>query len=134
MSGAMGDGTKFCALGQPYYGAIPGYYNAKKMSDLHTPGPSDCWVLTDEHPDSNDDATLFTSPSATNGIGQMVEFPGSMHGNAAGMVFADGHCEIHVWKDGRTTQPVTYITYLAGVNFNTYNQDLAWWANKTPAN
>ena len=32
---------------------------ASKMGDLQTPGPSDSWVFTDEHPDSIDDAILY---------------------------------------------------------------------------
>src|ERR1017187_1812906 len=61
MNGAMGDGSKWFGFnldGSPAGGhsSMPAYYNARKVADIHTPGPSDCWVIMDEHPDSDDDA------------------------------------------------------------------------------
>ena len=32
----------------------------------------------------------------------MVKYPASYHNNAGGFSFADGHSEIHPWKDPRT--------------------------------
>ena len=114
---------------------MPKFYNAKKTSDLHNPGPSGTWLLTDEHPDSNDDATFYVDPAdATgNGTGTFTEMPGSMHGNASGMVFCDGHSEVHVWKNAQTIRPVTYNAYLQGVSV-TADQDLVWFAQQTPQN
>jgi prepilin-type processing-associated H-X9-DG protein len=136
MDGAMGDGTKYFA--PPNAGNWPAFYNVKKMSDMHTPGPSDCWVITDEHPDSDDDATFYVNPADTNGAGAtFTELPGSLHGKGSGMVFADGHAEVHVWKGRITTQPVAYVTYLQNVSLtgDTASQnDLAWFALHTPAN
>jgi prepilin-type N-terminal cleavage/methylation domain-containing protein len=145
MNGAMGDGSKWFgwkADGTPNGGhaSMPHYYNAKKLSDLHSPGPSDCWVYMDEHPDSDDDATMFVDPGLDPSLGAasgtLYEFPGSMHANASGMVFADGHSEVHPWKDGQTCPPVLHITYLPSLPNLTpgANQDLAWWAQHTPHN
>jgi prepilin-type N-terminal cleavage/methylation domain-containing protein/prepilin-type processing-associated H-X9-DG protein len=132
MDGAMGDGSKY------FNGVWPAFYNPKKLSDMHTPGPSDCWVVTDEHPDSNDDATFFVNPADANGTGtSFTELPGSLHGKASGMVFADGHSEVHAWKGTITTQPVTFITYLQNVPVSSDRAsqlDLAWFAQHTPQN
>jgi prepilin-type N-terminal cleavage/methylation domain-containing protein/prepilin-type processing-associated H-X9-DG protein len=142
MDGAMGDGSKYFAGGA---NGMPAYYNATKLSALHTPGPSECWVIMDEHPDSDDDATMYVDPAQANGTGSgtMIEFPGSMHANSSGIVFADGHSEIHQWKNSQTIKPVNYTQptgpgsgandYLQGVAVIA-DQDLVWWAQHTPQN
>ena len=103
---------------------------------MHTPGPANCWLIMDEHPDSDDDATLYVNPAdATgNGTGTFTELPGSMHDSAAGLVFADGHSEMHVWSDSQTLKPVNAgSTYVMSVNVIT-DQDLIWLAQHTPQN
>jgi prepilin-type N-terminal cleavage/methylation domain-containing protein/prepilin-type processing-associated H-X9-DG protein len=143
MNGAMGDGSKwfgFKADGTPNggHGSMPQFYNATKLSAMHTPGPSDCWVTMDEHPDSNDDATFFVDPANANGNGTaFTELPGSLHGNACGIVYADGHSDVHIWKGSKTTPQVTYITYLQNVSVTgdiASQNDLTWLAQHTPAN
>ena len=143
MNGAMGDGSKYFGFnidGSPATGhaKMPAFYNAKKLSDMHTPGPSDCWVTMDEHPDSNDDATFFVDPANANGSGTaFTELPGSLHGNACGIVYADGHSDVHIWKGSKTTPQVTYITYLQNVSVTgdiASQNDLTWLAQHTPAN
>jgi prepilin-type N-terminal cleavage/methylation domain-containing protein/prepilin-type processing-associated H-X9-DG protein len=143
MNGAMGDGSKwfgFKADGTPNggHGSMPQFYNATKLSAMHTPGPSDCWVTMDEHPDSNDDATFFVDPADASGNGTtFTELPGSLHGNACGIVYADGHSDVHIWKGSKTTPQVTYITYLQNVSVTgdiASQNDLTWLAQHTPAN
>jgi prepilin-type N-terminal cleavage/methylation domain-containing protein/prepilin-type processing-associated H-X9-DG protein len=133
MDGALGDGVKWFGVGEGGHGSMPQYYNVTKMNQLRVPGPSQTWVITDEHPDSDDDASLYVDPANWNGTGSysMTEYPGSMHGGAAGMVFADGHAEIHKWQDARTIVPVKYITYLQGATIPG-DQDIVWWAQHTP--
>jgi len=114
----------------------PMFY-ATKLSQLAVPGPSDSWVFTDEHPDSIDDAILYTSPLFTDGIGVLAEFPSSNHKGASGMSFADGHAEIHKWKDSRTVIPVQYtqgVPQAQTAMVGAPNQDLAWLARHTPTN
>jgi prepilin-type N-terminal cleavage/methylation domain-containing protein/prepilin-type processing-associated H-X9-DG protein len=136
MNGAMGDGSKYFAPGMPQ--GWPAFYNVKKMSALHYPGPSDSWVMMDEHPDSDDDATFYVNPADANGSGTtFTELPGSMHGKASSIVFADGHTEIHPWKGSLTTQPVKYVTYLQAVPVSSdaaSQRDLTWLAQHTPQN
>jgi prepilin-type N-terminal cleavage/methylation domain-containing protein/prepilin-type processing-associated H-X9-DG protein len=141
MNGAMGDGEKWFGLksdGSPNGGRsqMPLFYNAKKLSNLHTPGPSDCFVMLDEHPDSNDDATFYVNPDTANT--SFTELPGSLHGNASGMVFADGHSEVHTWKGAITRQPVTFVDptqkTLSTTGDTASKNDLLWLAQHTPLN
>ncbi len=138
MNGAMGDGYKWFAPGNG--GNWPAFYNAKKLTDMHSPGPSDCWVIMDEHPNSNDDATFYVNPADANGTGtSFTELPGSLHNNSCGIVYADGHSDVHQWKGSITTQPFNPALsgYLQAVNVSgdTASQnDLTWLAQHTPAN
>jgi prepilin-type N-terminal cleavage/methylation domain-containing protein/prepilin-type processing-associated H-X9-DG protein len=144
MNGAMGDGSKwygFQADGVTPNGGhsqMPMFVNARKLTGIHNPGPSDCFVMLDQHPNSNDDATFFVDPAATTGNGTMYEFPGSMHANASGIVFADGHSEVHVWKDARTTPAfnasmTTANAWLPSLAV-TADSDLAWLGQHTLLN
>jgi prepilin-type N-terminal cleavage/methylation domain-containing protein/prepilin-type processing-associated H-X9-DG protein len=140
MNGAMGDGSKW--FSPTNSAGWPAFFNAKKFGDMHNPGPSDCWVVMDEHPNSNDDATFFVNPADANGQGTMfTEIPGSMHANAGGIAFADGHAEIHVWRGSVTTQPFdpNRTKYLGSLNGGVVTgdaasqNDLTWLAQHTPA-
>jgi prepilin-type N-terminal cleavage/methylation domain-containing protein/prepilin-type processing-associated H-X9-DG protein len=144
MSGAMGGGPKWFEKGQGGAGTMPAYYDVAKMSNMHWPGPADSWVVTDEHPDANDDCCLYVNPADSNPgnsgyDGTFTELPGSLHGRAAGMFFADGHSEMHTWKGGVDTIPVQFITYTDAQGIKVGNDsgavaDLTWWASHTPAN
>jgi prepilin-type processing-associated H-X9-DG protein len=138
MNAAMGDGYKWFGVGNQGHSTMPLYYNVTKTTGMHSPGPSDCWVVTDEHPDANDDCALFVDPADVNGTGtSFTELPGSLHAKAAGMFFADGHAEVHVWKGSLDTPPVKYVAYAGqGVPLTGDSlalQDLVWFAQHTPA-
>jgi prepilin-type processing-associated H-X9-DG protein len=113
---------------------LQNFFFATKSSQLTVPGPSESWVFTDERPDAIDDARLYTDPFAVTGIGQFTELPGSEHGGACGLTFADGHSEVHKWKDSRTLHKINYTTSGATrVNISgTASPDLAWMAQRTP--
>jgi len=126
MDAAVGDGGKATAV-FPWF-----TYWAKKTGDLINPSPADSWVFTDEHPDAIDDCTLYTDAACTTGTGQFTELPSSDHGGACGMAFADGHSEIHKWRDPNTLRPVVY-NQANGQQINVVNSvDLAWLAARTP--
>jgi prepilin-type processing-associated H-X9-DG protein len=134
MDGAMGDGIKYYS---PAGGGPWNIYNVKKTGDMHTPSPSDCWVITDEHPDWNDDATLYVNPANANGTGPFTfyEVPGAFHGNGSGMFFADGHTEVHAWKGSLAQTPVTFSPQTSKTVTDTANiNDLVWFAQHTPQN
>ena len=130
MDAAVGAGSK-------YDGTVSGgftwfTYWAVKTSNLQTPSPSDTWVFTDEHPDAIDDGILYTDAACLNGTGQFTELPSSDHGGACGLSFADGHSEIHKWRDPNTLRPVLYSSG-NGQRIDVVNSaDLAWLAQRTP--
>jgi prepilin-type N-terminal cleavage/methylation domain-containing protein/prepilin-type processing-associated H-X9-DG protein len=74
-----------------------------KMSDIKRPSPSLLWVFVDEHPDSINDGWLTDTWPGGAGWGDL---PASYHAGSCGIGFADGHAEIHKWKDPGTLQPV----------------------------
>ena len=58
----------------------------------------------------------------------IIDYPASYRGNAAGYSFADGHSEIHRFKDPRTT-PVLKPGQLLPLNQNLPNDlDILWMA------
>jgi prepilin-type processing-associated H-X9-DG protein len=73
-----------------------------KMSDMTKPGPSDLWILMDEHPDSINDP-LMCVVAGTNNL--WVDFPASYHNGAGSISYADGHSEIHKWLESFTKNP-----------------------------
>jgi prepilin-type N-terminal cleavage/methylation domain-containing protein/prepilin-type processing-associated H-X9-DG protein len=126
MNGAIGDGKK-------YDFGWGDYFWARKTSDLTLPGPSDCWLFIDEHPDSIDDAILYTNPDYTNGTGVFTELPSGDHGGSCGIGFADGHAEIHRWRDPNTTlRKVTCTPPPVQRVSVDKSPDLAYLAQKTP--
>jgi prepilin-type processing-associated H-X9-DG protein len=69
-----------------------------KLTSILTPSPSDGIVFIDERSDSIDDG-YFAIDEVT---AQLVNLPAGYHNSASGVTFADGHAEIHKWRDGRT--------------------------------
>jgi prepilin-type N-terminal cleavage/methylation domain-containing protein len=57
---------------------------------------------------------------------QLGDLPGMYHNLAAGFSFADGHSEIHKWRDGRTTPPMGQIQPDAPSFSCPGNMDVAW--------
>lgn len=133
MDAAVGDGAKYNSPGKPF--GWTQWYVAKKTTDFHVPGPSDCWVFTDEHPDSIDDCILYT---ASYPVTSFTELPGNQHGGGCGLSFADGHAEIHGWRGPvmNAHRSVIYQTTLGltqQVPCPTTDPDMLWLANHTPA-
>ena len=76
-----------------------------KLSDLVAPGPAMTWVFVDEHPGSINDGEMVVGMNGypdQPGNWTIVDYPASYHNGACGFSFADGHAEIHKWKDSRT--------------------------------
>ena len=94
----------------------PIYLHATKTSQLVTPGACDVWILTDEHPDSINDAGFFNPDTRRN---VLVDMPAAYHNGAGGFAFADGHSEIHKWK-GTVQAKGQAVTMMGGMNFIPY--------------
>jgi prepilin-type processing-associated H-X9-DG protein len=87
--------------------------------------PAYMFVFLDEREDSINDGCFSTAP---NTLYQMVDYPASYHDNAGGFSFADGHAEIHRWKD-RRTMPCLQPGQLLMLNVNlSGDKDVLWLA------
>ena len=130
MNGAVGNGDKYAQPGNPF--GWSSWYMAKKAGDFHTPGPSDVWVFSDEHPDSIDDALLYNANYA---VTSFTELPGTQHAGACGITFADGHSAVHKWT-GPTlikNQNVSFTT-VQQVSCPINDADMIWLSQHTPIN
>src|ERR1035441_9445604 len=87
--------------------------------------PAYMFVLLDEREDSINDGCFETDP---NTLYQIVDYPASYHNNAGSFSFADGHAEIHRWKD-RRTMPILQPGQFLSLNVNlTGDKDVLWLA------
>lgn len=75
------------------------YQTYGKTDDFNNPGASQVWVLIDEDDRSLNDAGFAVGMRTA----EWIDWPGTYHNGACGLAFADGHSEIHKWKDPRTT-------------------------------
>lgn len=104
-----------------------GYTKYKKTSQVVNPGPAMTLVFLDERCDSINDGEWCTSMNGWPGVKTgwiMIDFPGSYHGGSGGIAFADGHSEIHKWRDARTTPAIGRLYSLNVPSPN--NQDVYW--------
>jgi prepilin-type N-terminal cleavage/methylation domain-containing protein/prepilin-type processing-associated H-X9-DG protein len=89
----------------------PGFLYFQKSSQLTRPGPANTFVILDEGPTINDAyfATDMETYDPNNMPGKRTtDAPASYHNKAGSFSFADGHSEIHKWKDSRTWGILTY--------------------------
>jgi prepilin-type N-terminal cleavage/methylation domain-containing protein/prepilin-type processing-associated H-X9-DG protein len=99
-----------------------GYRTFAKTSDLLRLGPSDAMVFLDERSDSIDDGYFAIDMVKE----QLVNFPAGYHNGSSGITFADGHAEIHKWRDGRTL-PFLQTTFHKFVDVSSpISVDLHW--------
>jgi prepilin-type N-terminal cleavage/methylation domain-containing protein len=85
-----------------------GYFGYRRMADLVRPGPVNTFVILDEGLSINDG--FFATDMDTydpNNMAQKhtTDVPATYHDMAGSFSFADGHSEIHKWKDPRTAEP-----------------------------
>ncbi len=73
-----------------------------KFADFTVPGPANTFIFLDECPDSINDG-LFQVNMANNTWSDIVS---SVHNGGGNLSFADGHAEIHKWKDDVTKSKV----------------------------
>ena len=90
----------------------PTYRTYGKMTDIVRPSPSDLWTIMDENPTTINDASLAINMNNNPGI--LVDYPANYHAGSAGVSFADGHTEIHKWRDAYASPSQTAITSATG--------------------
>jgi prepilin-type processing-associated H-X9-DG protein len=90
-------------------GNMAAYTLYRKYSELSQPGLDRIFAFIDEREDAiNYGHYLQDMTGALPCIPMLyrwLDLPASYHGNAGGLSFADGHSEIHRWRDGRTSRP-----------------------------
>jgi prepilin-type N-terminal cleavage/methylation domain-containing protein len=94
--------------GQENPASTPGYIRIKKMSDMTDPPPAKTYVMLDERADSIGNGyflLLMDGFPERPTLRSLVDYPSNYHNGAGGLNFADGHSEIHRWRDPRV-QPV----------------------------
>ena len=108
----------------------PRYKIFTKSSDFSNPGPSQLYVLLDEHPDSINAGGFANQMVETPASARIIDYPASYHNGAAGLSFADGHSEIKKWNDPRTVEQVKYKLMQLNVA-SPNNRDMIWLSDRT---
>jgi len=111
-----------------------GWKAYRMLSDIVNPGPSQTFVTIDEREDSiNDGFFVVDMTGYPNQPGQWlrVDYPASYHNRAGGLSFADGHSEIHRWRDPRTmpaiqSQDLDLGSTAKRSQDGSNNQDVLW--------
>ncbi len=100
MNAMIGDAGTFSQGG--FNLNFPDYTQFFKATSI--PQPADIFVFLDEHPDSIDDGYFLNS--YTDGTSPTwTDLPASYHNGEGSFAFADGHSELHRWKNKSTIQP-----------------------------
>lgn len=109
-----------------YWGNAGKWIVFRKLTAMNNPGPAMTYVILDERQDSINDGYFVVEmdnyPKLT--TTKIVDYPASYHSGAAGFAFADGHSEIHRWRDPRTTPPISRNLSLNIASPN--NLDVIW--------
>ncbi len=117
--------SKNASAGSTWY---PGYFGYNKTSEVIRPGPSDVWLMNDEHPDSINDGWEIMNPTDPN---SWVDLPASYHNAACGFNFADGHSQIKKWLEPSTVVKVKYSQYNGFTAPK--SRDIAWIIERSTA-
>lgn len=108
----------------------PQYRTFHKVSQITSPTPSRAFVFLEEHPDSIDDGVFAVNmPGPDLAKAKFQNFPGAYHDRAGALAFADGHAELHLWSDPRTTPSAAGKTLLDTPSPN--NADIRWLSDRT---
>ncbi|HTL72243.1 MAG TPA: prepilin-type N-terminal cleavage/methylation domain-containing protein [bacterium] len=102
------------------------YEKYLKTADFRKLPPTDAFVFVDERADSINDGLFWidasawaSSASASNG--KYRDLPAFYHNNASAFSFADGHAEIHKWRDGN------FLSVASGVAGAIPGSQDVWW-------
>jgi prepilin-type N-terminal cleavage/methylation domain-containing protein len=98
------------------------WFTYGKISQIVRPAPSHLWVLIDEDAYSINDAAFAITMVES----KFLDGPGTYHHFGAGIAFADGHSEVHKWRDSRTK-------WAGARNFSPPNPDVTWMQERTSA-
>ncbi|MFO1489089.1 MAG: prepilin-type N-terminal cleavage/methylation domain-containing protein [Verrucomicrobiota bacterium] len=122
-------------LGEPNVGnKTAGFIVFKKLSMMNRPGAAHTWVFVDEREDNINDGFFWVDMNGLNNPAANIigDYPASYHGGGGGLSFADGHSEIHKWRDSRTTPPINPSGISYGVG-SPNNVDMTWLMERSTA-
>jgi len=85
------------------------------------------WLMMDESEDSIGDAFFGVDMTSTTGV--ITDRPASYHNKACGILFVDGHAEIHKWLDPWAGAPLVDGGYL--YNMMKGVRDMQWLKERT---
>jgi prepilin-type N-terminal cleavage/methylation domain-containing protein/prepilin-type processing-associated H-X9-DG protein len=131
MSQAFGPGDWLDPAGFGVNATSKKYRVYYKTTDISVPGPANCWVLADEHPDGINAGGFGNMMVPNPGAARIIDYPASYHNGAGGISFADGHAEIRKWVDPRTKPAPKYNSNLALNVASANNKDMIWLADRT---
>jgi prepilin-type N-terminal cleavage/methylation domain-containing protein/prepilin-type processing-associated H-X9-DG protein len=113
------------------------YRSVLKTTEMVTRGPTEIFILLDEHENSINDCHFAAFSDLTRyNRNPWLDAPSGRHANAAGFAFADGHSEVHKWRtpgmskvlgsgDGSTPRPYPDLPFLG----NSALADYQWVTN-----
>jgi len=104
-----------------------------KTSDITLPPPVNVWVFVDENPDSINDAAFAVDMNGKYPVTTWQDTPANYHGGACGFAFADGHSEIHKWRDPQTLAIKTTYSIHNSTVYQAKNMDVVWVQERTTA-
>jgi len=116
-----------CSIG---VGWTDGFFVYTKMTSMNRPGPANTFVILDESKWTINDA-FFAVPMDTYDPYQpnamaFVDVPATYHNDAGSLSYADGHSEIHKWRDARTRSAGLFAS-------SPKNPDLEFFQSKSSA-
>jgi len=124
MNGAMGPGTDVgtgslpgASKNQSYWMDYPGGADGTYVKGAQIPYPSATFVMLDEDALSINDGAIYIDVQAK----ELLDFPAHYHNNGTVFNYADGHSDVHVWKD-----PKFYTETLHNQPMS--SPDLTWFA------
>ena len=113
-----------------YWGPIFSDYKIYlKQTELVDPGPAKVFVFLDMREDSIDMGNFAARMAGwpdNPALYGFYDLPGFYHHYASGFSFADGHSEIHRWRDGRTTPPLIPNGFVNDNFSSPDNLDVPW--------
>jgi prepilin-type N-terminal cleavage/methylation domain-containing protein/prepilin-type processing-associated H-X9-DG protein len=141
--GGFAGGTAASGVGVSGWGPLyPLYFKFSDLTSMKSsPGPSKTFVFLDEREDCINWGNFMTDmqgypcsiyPNGNAGLYEWNEdLPASYHNRACGFSFADGHSEIHRWKDPNTMPPLAPGVLTGGKGSGqkwpaAYSKDVAW--------
>lgn len=92
-----------CFMGSPVQSPATTTY--RKLAELIRPGPSEVMAFVEERVETINDGSFamqwdFREASSSDWL--LRDKPGVLHRRGANLAFADGHAELHHWRDTRT--------------------------------